>query len=184
MGTTALLYGAATFAVFYFCSGVAVLGPRRLITPAACSVMLMVTWFVSNMTTLLVGRPYDIIANFPMDLICGLIVLGLFIREPQTWKAALALCFLTQALSHVWFVGVSEDRFWADLLAGRGYEPLTYLGDAERRVGYRTWLNAVYILELVTVTMPGALYVGSVAGGWVRRRAVRRGLAVSRQERD
>jgi hypothetical protein len=157
MGTVAISFGAAAFVVLALS-----LGPlaydRRYLLPSLAAGMLFVTWLASNTLWQVFGHDGLKWGLPAMDAICGTVACILFLVRPQTWSAALALCFLTQGVVHV-------EYGWAlrSFEMGAGPEPDLY--------GYVLKINILFGMSLAAVAMPGGGYAARRLYDRLSRRA-------------
>jgi len=151
MGPLATIYTLATLAMFLVCA------IARNATDDADRVARAAAWLalgvgLSRIASSLVSAPWSM-AHYPaQDLFMLAMCLGWFQVRREWWAALLATCFAVQLYMHAAF-------WWA--------------ADPTELRSYIIQNNAVFIAELLILTMAGGRYV--VAGVVSRLRLSRRG---------
>jgi len=170
MGPLAIAYTFATLGMFLVCAA------ARYMTGDADRLARAASWIAfgvgaSRIVAALVDAPWSM-AHYPaQDLFMLALCLAWFQVRREWWAALLAACFGAQLGMHAAF-------WWAALLAAcfgaqlGMHAAFWWAGDPTLLRSYIVQNNAVFIIELLILTMAGGRYV--VAGIGARLRLSRR----------
>lgn len=144
-----LAFMAATAAMFGICALAGRIAPQALELFAAAAVVTVFT-FVSRVWSANSDMPWSA-APWPIqDVVCFCLSFAMWRKHREWWKAALAVCFALQIARHVPY-------WWGVFVDGevRG-----------ETLGYIWFVNSLFAVELLTLTVAGSAHVA----GYVRDR--------------
>lgn len=166
MEPLAVTYIVASLVV-YLIALLAAIDYQRCAELAWCGLLLLLYCIGGNILWASLPEPDSYRLDPALDLAAVVIVGVLHWRRPAWWKAALALCFLTQLGLEAWFWTAKVG--WAPELPLRLYEPL---------------INALFVGQLLCVALPGGGHVAGRVLAWLSHRRGGRSVALPQPRRE